>query len=90
MAAVRLRGGKEEDGEAEEFEAGGTLATTSASSCGAEEAWPCSSMSKVIFLEAEGSLVPRLGVGLLPEAASSATRGGGREEGRREVKRSRG
>ena len=51
---------------------GGTLATVSASSCGADAALPCSSMRKVIRVP-EGSLKPRLGVGLLLDAASSAT-----------------
>ena len=83
---MSLRGGSEEDelpSAAAGLATGGTLATTSASSCGAEEAFPCSSTSKVIFGEDEGeSFVPRVGVGLMLDAASSAT-GGKTERGRR-------
>ena len=75
---MSLRGGSgaegEEEEEAEELPVGGggTLATISASSCGAAAAFPCSSRRKEI-LGPEGSLEPRVRVGLLLVAASSAT-----------------
>ena len=82
---MSLRGGKAADEEEEEEllpGREGTLATISASSCGADEAFPCPSMSKTFSTE-NGIFVPRARVGLLLGAASSATGvGRGTEEER--------